>query len=109
MQTAVDGVDAGRIACLLSEAQNAHRRIGKVVEGGIAALETPRHAYIHEVAGEAVGLEGELVADDAALGVVRGGEGVDARVPATVVLLVAGAALAVGGVVHGTVLLHVSS
>ena len=45
MQTAVDGVDAGRIACLLSEAQNAHRRIGKVVEGGIAALETPRHAY----------------------------------------------------------------
>lgn len=70
---------------------------------------TARLQHIHEVAGEAVGLEGELVADDAALGVVRGGEGVDARVPATVVLLVAGAALAVGGVVHGTVLLHVSS
>ena len=45
MHAAVDGIDAGRIACLLSESQHTHRRIGEVVEGGVAAVDTPRHAY----------------------------------------------------------------
>ena len=45
VDAAVDGIDACRIACLLAETQHTHRRVGEVVEGGVAALERLPDAY----------------------------------------------------------------
>ena len=45
VDAAVDGIDAGRIACLLSETQHTHCRVGEVVEGGVAALERRCDSY----------------------------------------------------------------